>query len=205
MRRNDLPQRHREHGEENCKCKLRMRIPIAIDLHLAFAFSPCSLCPLWLFLLRRDSRAAAPQEVVVASRRRGVCWGVGVDDADGWRVAMFVAAKRLAVRCRLDELVRWGNPVLPRPQTIVVLADGGRLVTAADWSGGAAVRLEGETVVVLSDAFGEVRLPRSLVRGVVFAQRERCGRSAQRVGRDACAATLPNLAGEKDDAVLLDE
>jgi hypothetical protein len=52
----------------------------------------------------------------------------------------------------------------------VVLADGGRLATVADWTGGAAVRLDGESVVVLTDSFGEVRLPRALVRGVVFAQ-----------------------------------
>ena len=53
----------------------------------------------------------------------------------------------------LEEFVRWGYPQPPRPQTIVVLADGGRLVTAAAWSGGAAVRLEGESLVVLSDTF----------------------------------------------------
>jgi hypothetical protein len=71
----------------------------------------------------------------------------------------------------LTEIVRWGNPVAPRAQTIVVLANGGQLVTAADWSGGAAARLERDVVVVLSDTFGEVRLPREVVSGLVFAQR----------------------------------
>jgi hypothetical protein len=84
-------------------------------------------------------------------------------------VAATVPATRTVA---LDELVRWGHPLSPRPQTIVVLSAGGQLVTAADWSGDAAVRLEGEEFIVLSDTFGEVRLPRAVVRGCVFAQRE---------------------------------
>jgi hypothetical protein len=71
---------------------------------------------------------------------------------------------------RPNEFVRWGNPVELRPQTVVVLADGGRLITAAAWEGGAAVRLDDEAVIVLTNFFDEVRLPRALVRGVVFAQ-----------------------------------
>jgi hypothetical protein len=70
-----------------------------------------------------------------------------------------------------NELVRWGNPVSPAPQPMVLLADGPRLVAAADWSGGAAVRIEGDAIIVRSDDWGDVRLPRSAVRGVVFAQR----------------------------------
>jgi hypothetical protein len=72
---------------------------------------------------------------------------------------------------RFEEFVRWGNPAPLRPQIVVALAEGGRLVTAAAWGGGAAVRLEGESVIVLSDVFGEVRMTRSLVSGIVFAQR----------------------------------
>jgi hypothetical protein len=72
---------------------------------------------------------------------------------------------------QLEELVRWGHPATPQPQMIVVLTDGGQVVTAADWAGGAAVRLEGDQVVVLSDVFDETPLTRSTVRGVVFAQR----------------------------------
>ncbi|HJQ82264.1 MAG TPA: NPCBM/NEW2 domain-containing protein [Lacipirellulaceae bacterium] len=70
-----------------------------------------------------------------------------------------------------DELVRWGHPCEPRPQIFVVLADGGRLITAAAWSGGAPVRLEGDKIVALTDTWGEVQLAKSLVRGLVFAQR----------------------------------
>ncbi|HVT26834.1 MAG TPA: NPCBM/NEW2 domain-containing protein [Lacipirellulaceae bacterium] len=73
----------------------------------------------------------------------------------------------------LDEIVRWGNPVAPRPQTIVVLADGGQLVTVPDWVGGAAVRLIGDDVVVQTEIWNEVRIPRGLVSGVVFAQQDR--------------------------------
>jgi hypothetical protein len=57
------------------------------------------------------------------------------------------------------------------PQPILLLDDGSRLVAAADWSGGASVRLEGDEAIVRSELFGEVRLPRSVVRGLVFAQR----------------------------------
>ena len=73
----------------------------------------------------------------------------------------------------LDELVRWGHPALPRPQTLVLLADGSRLVTAADWSGGSAVQFDGDTVVVRSVAWEDARLPRALVTGIVFAGHER--------------------------------
>jgi hypothetical protein len=73
-------------------------------------------------------------------------------------------------RVAIEDVVRWGNPVDVRGRPVVVLSDGGRLATVADWTGGAAVRLDGESVVVLTDHFGEVRLPREFVRGVVFAQ-----------------------------------
>jgi hypothetical protein len=70
-----------------------------------------------------------------------------------------------------DELVRSSHPAKPRPQTFVLLGDGSGLVTAADWSGGAAVVLDGNMAVVRSDVWGDVRLPRSSVRGLVFATR----------------------------------
>jgi hypothetical protein len=81
--------------------------------------------------------------------------------------AAATAPRTLAV----GDLVRWGNPVDPAAQPIVLLGDGSRLVAAADWSGGAAVRTEEDAVVVRSDDWGDVRLPQSEVRGVVFALR----------------------------------
>jgi hypothetical protein len=75
----------------------------------------------------------------------------------------------------MDELVRWGDPVEPRPQIVLVLSDGGRLVTAPAWSGGAPLRLDGEHVIALTEIWGEERVPRPLVRGFVFAQRQRAG------------------------------
>lgn len=72
----------------------------------------------------------------------------------------------------VDELVRWARPALPRAQTLVLLANGSRLVTAADWSGGVAVQLDGENVVVRTVAWDDVRLPRALVTGIVFAGHE---------------------------------
>jgi hypothetical protein len=71
----------------------------------------------------------------------------------------------------MDNLVRWGHPRGPRAQIMVVLADGGRLMAAAAWAGGAPLRLDDDKIVVMTDTWGEVPLPRSLVRGVVFAQR----------------------------------
>ena len=72
-----------------------------------------------------------------------------------------------------NEFVRWGNPVRPKPQIMVVLADGGRLLAAAAWAGGVPLRLDGDSLVVLTDIWDEVRLPRDIVRGIVFAQRSR--------------------------------
>ena len=81
-------------------------------------------------------------------------------------------------------------------QPIVLLGDGSRLVAAADWSGGAAVRLEGDAVVVRSEEWGEVRLPRASVRGVVFAQRSR-------VAEREKLAELVRAADGTQDQILL--
>ena len=77
------------------------------------------------------------------------------------------------ITIKIEDLVRWGHPVLPRAQTIVVLADGGQIVTAADWSGGAAVRVKADEVIVLSDTWDKVTIPRKFVRGIVFKQQSR--------------------------------
>jgi hypothetical protein len=103
----------------------------------------------------------------------------------------------------LEQIVRWGNPVAPRAQTIVVLAGGGQLVTAPDWAGGAAVRLDGDAVVVLSDTFGEVRLPRRVVSGVVFAQRRNAEERAELVEKVRSPALADGGRATTDDAVLL--
>jgi hypothetical protein len=101
---------------------------------------------------------------------------------------------------RFEELVRWGNPAAPRPQIVVVLADGGTLVAAAAWAGGAPVRLERESVVALSDTFGEVRLPRALVSGIVFAQRSDSGKRMQLV--HAVRAASSQAVGAADVVML---
>ena len=84
---------------------------------------------------------------------------------------------------------------------IVVLADGGRLVTAAAWSGGVPVRLDGD-VVVLTDIWDEVRLPRNLVRGVVFAQRSH-PRDRERLEDAVLDAASSPAESTGADAVLL--
>ena len=107
---------------------------------------------------------------------------------------------------QLDELARWGHPVSPKAQTIVVLGDGGRIVTAPDWSGGAAVRIDGEAVVVRGEVFGEVRVPRERVRGIVFAQRshvEEREKLMERVRREPSPGRSQQGRGNENDFVLL--
>jgi hypothetical protein len=104
----------------------------------------------------------------------------------------------------LTDIVRWGNPVAARAQTIVVLVDGGQLVTAPDWAGGAAVRLDGDVVVVMSETLGEVRLPRQVVSGVVFAQRRHAADRASLVEDMRSPPTASDdRRANSDDAVML--
>jgi hypothetical protein len=133
---------------------------------------------------------AAPQEVVLVEGESfaGELVSVGDDGVVAFRGGRAErtaaeAASPGVVEVKRDDVVRWGNPVSPRGRTIVVLADGGQLVTAADWSGGGAVQFDGEKFVVLSDAFGEVTLQRDDVRGFVFAQLRHAAERAKMVQR----------------------
>jgi hypothetical protein len=122
------------------------------------------------------SRAGAALQEVVPVNGEAFRGGLVSVDTDG-RVLFRVGDKKDGAgetrSLPLKELVRWGHPAAPRAQTIVVLADGGRIITSADWAGGAAVRLVGDDVVLLSDIWDEVPMRRALVRGVVFAQQSR--------------------------------
>lgn len=131
-------------------------------------FILCVLCALCALCGETVAQNDVPQVVPVD----GAAFAGKLVSVSADHVATFQAAdKTPPVTIKLEDLVRWGNSVPLKPQTVVVLADGGRIVTAADWSGGAAVRLEGDQVVILSDAWNEFRLPRRMVSGVVFAQR----------------------------------
>jgi hypothetical protein len=106
----------------------------------------------------------------------------------------------------LDNFVRWGHPREPRAQMIVVLANGGRLMAAAAWSGGAPLRLDTDKVVVLTDIWSEVPLPRSLVRGVVLAQRshpQERERLEDIVRRVRSLSPSPKGSANSTDLVLL--
>ena len=127
----------------------------------------CALCVLCgYFFLDWRERSRRRRKLCRLMGRRFAGSLVSIDA--GGRVTFRVSdgkEKEGAVRTlSLEELVRWGNPVAPRAQTIVVLADGGRIVTAADWAGGATVKLAGGDVVVVSDMWDEVRLARGLVQ-----------------------------------------
>jgi hypothetical protein len=126
----------------------------------------CALCGILVFL------AATP---VAAARTLVPLDGPAVEaeliSIDSSGAVVLRSASEPPSTLPFSRVVRWGNPLPPRPQIIVVLADGGRLLTAAAWSGGAPVRLEGNSVIVLTDAWGELVLPRPQVQGIVFAQR----------------------------------
>lgn len=178
-----------------------------------FHNSLCALCVLcgYSYFMAMEV-IAAPQEVVPVEGAAFLGELVSVE-ADG--VVAFrqeapdptvaeATSPSEEVELRLSEVVRWGNPVWPRGQTIVVLADGGQIVTAADWSGGAAVRLNGDAVVVLSDLFGEIRLAKGMVRGVVFAQRRHVAEREKLVGRVRETSPNTSLRGRgSSDAVIL--
>jgi hypothetical protein len=101
-----------------------------------------------------------------------------------------------------NEFVRWGNPVPPKPQIMVVLADGGRLLAAAAWAGGVPLRLDGESLVVLTDIWDEVRLPRSMVLGIVFDQRSHPRDRAQLEGTIRDGSSAPPEATGADPVLL---
>lgn len=96
----------------------------------------------------------------------------------------------------LAKIMRWGNPTSPRPQPVVVFADGGLLVAAAQWSQGAAIRLAGGQVTVVSDTFGETWLPKKALRGVVFAQLKPAAQREQlisQLGQETAAEDVVRL------------
>lgn len=140
---------------------------------------------------------AAPQEVVPVTGTPFNGELVSIDDA-GRATFRLSVAKDSASGTRvlaLDQLVRWGNPRAVKPQPVVVLADGGLLVAAADWSGGVAVRLVGGDVVLMSDEWGEVRLARKLVSGIVFSLQSRPDDRERMIDSlDARASQLPSPA-----------
>jgi hypothetical protein len=133
----------------------------------------CVLCGEFFFVSAEV--VAAPQEVVPVSGAafRGDLVSLDANGRATFRVVDGKETKGGDRTLPLGELVRWGNPVSPRAQTIVALADGGQIVTAADWAGGATVKLAGDEFVVVSDMWDEVRIGRGLVSGIVFAQQRR--------------------------------
>jgi hypothetical protein len=117
----------------------------------------------------------------------------------------FIAKSPLSLA--FDNFVRWGHPREPRAQIMVMLANGGRLMAAAAWSGGAPLRLDADKVIVLTDMWGEVPLQRSLGRGVVFAQRSH-PRERERLedlvrGEPSPGPSLEGREIESADLVLL--
>src|SRR5688572_8746961 len=128
-------------------------------VRLRVSLSPPLLVSLscWIFFFGLYAECASAAELVplegapVEAQLRAV-------DAGGLKLF-----GKAPITLPLDKFVRWGHPQPPRAQILVVLADGGRLVTAAAWAGGAAVRLVGDEVIALTDTWDEVRLPREMV------------------------------------------
>jgi hypothetical protein len=150
-----------------------------------------------ILYLSSASVEAAPQDVVplTGSAFSGELVSI---DANGHAVFRPTSGNDKKAEPRtvaLEEIVRWGHPVTPRPQTIVVLADGGRLVAAADWAGGATVQLDGGDIVVVSDTWGEVKLPLGLVSGIVFAPQRRAEDRLRLVEQVREPSPSPSLQG----------
>jgi len=189
-----LPQRTRRAGRRkgNCKlhdhpaggarkCKLSISEPLVCNLQSWL----CALCVLCGYFLISSCASAAPQEVVPVDGAAFQGELVSID-ASG-QLSFRIAGKKdqpSEIRTLASEaLARWGHPVAPKPQPMVLLADGGRLVTAADWAGGASVRMAGNNLLLLSDSWGESQVPRALVRGIVFAQQHRADERERLVER----------------------
>jgi hypothetical protein len=151
----------------------------------------CVLCVLCgeFFLAERGNAA---QEVVLLSNEHFTAELTSID-ATG-RVA-FQPSRSVPVA----EIVRWGHPVDPRPQPYILLNDGSRIVAAAAWSGAVPLELAGDELVVRSDLLDDLHLPRTLVRGIVFA--ERSHPLDRRRLEDSLRAERP--ASRKQDELLL--
>jgi hypothetical protein len=176
-----------------------------VDCGMGRVFGLCVLCVLCGCLwLSAENAHAAQQEVVPLNGAafQGETVGIDANALVIFHVAEKKDQKSGNRSFPLDQLVRWGNPAALRPQTVVVLADGGRIVTAADWSGGAAVRLVGDDVVLLSDTWNEVHLQRRLVSGVVFAQQSRSD-ERERLVEQVRGEPSPNLARQSSPQASL--
>jgi hypothetical protein len=127
-------------------------------------------------------------------------------DSDG-KVRFRVAERTEPLIINASDLVRWGNPMPPRAQILVVLANGGQLVTSADWSGGSAVQIKGGEVLVRSDVWDDITLPKAAVSGIVFSQRKRVDereRLAEELRHSSPAEQSVNKSGERpSDSVQL--
>jgi NPCBM/NEW2 domain len=179
--------------------EIRHRRFCSLSPWLLVCLSLCVLCGGALYFTK--GAAAAPVVVPVDGERFvGKLVAVAADGAISFRRETSAGEAGSEVRAlRRQELVRWGHPVLPRAQTWVLLADGSRLVAAADWSGGAPVRTEGDEFVVVSDAFDEVRVSREQVRGLVFAQSE------HRQERERLVEIVRSSTAEQDEVLLTNE
>ncbi len=152
----DLPQRTQRAPRKRINFGFRIS-----DFGLDCRACLCALCVLCgEFFFVSGHIVAAPQEVVLVDGAtfRGELVSIGGDGGVTFRAADTMEKKGEIRTLTLDELVRWGHPAALRPQPVVVLADGGRIISAADWAGGAVVKLDGDDLVVASDMWDEVRL-----------------------------------------------
>src|SRR3954471_15375530 len=130
----DLPQRTQRAQRKRVNFGFRIA-DCGLDGRLAL----CVLCAVCGELFLVSTKVLATQQEVVpinGASFRGELVSVDAGGRITFRVADDNSKKVSDRMLTLDELVRWGNPLAPRPQTIVLLADGGRIMTAADWAGG---------------------------------------------------------------------
>lgn len=183
-------------GDRPCGCS-----SLFFCAQASASYCLCVLCVLCGDLVCAAARAADPTLISVGAKPvEAALVGFGADGTVRFRAeATGAEAASPGFSVRIDDLVRWGHPANPRPQTLVLLADGSRLVTAADWSGGSPVQVDAANVVVQSVAWSEARWPRTLVAGIVFSHHERWE------DRQRLEDTVRSELGEKDVLLLSNE
>jgi hypothetical protein len=151
---------------QNEKCKMKNVMPSSGILHSAF----CILYFAFFMLLAslcstHDAFASETARQAVPLHGERFAAPLTAVTADG--LAQFAPNRPLP----MVDVVRWGHPVKPRPQPLVVLDDGSRIVAAAAWASAAPVTLAGDELIVKSDVVNDVRVSRGNVRGIVYAER----------------------------------
>jgi len=119
-------------------------------------FAAAAILTIFIAAERTDSGETAPAVPIEGEPFQAEL--LSVDDQ--WNIVFSGAAEKRTLPAA--RLVRWGAPApIPEKGSLVLLADGGLI--AAD-----VIEMGKEELLIGSDLWGEVRLPLSLLEGIVF-------------------------------------